>query len=140
MAGFGLYFKDGLSQEDANALRKRLNDLAASYGFLSERGPTAGDGNLSELLMALDSGKLMLVSEDQQKQIEALMYLAGNLQALANNAEVFAPELLSNNSWIAMKTFLEQRSDELGVTAFIRQVGKRRREALEAQEEQEEEG
>jgi len=136
MASFGLYFKD-MSQEEANATRKRLNDLAAAHGFLSERGPTAGDGNLAELLMAIDNGKMALVSEDQQKQIEALMYLVGNLQALANNAEVFAPELLQNNSWIAMKTFLEQRSDELGVTDFIRQVGERYREKIEEQEEEE---
>lgn len=50
----GLYFD--LSQEEANALRERLNALAYRLGFMARRGPTAGEGNLAALLQAIDGG------------------------------------------------------------------------------------
>lgn len=50
----GLYFS--ISQDEANALRDRLNKLAYRLGFMARRGPTAGEGNLAALLQAIDSG------------------------------------------------------------------------------------
>jgi len=60
MSAIGFYFKE-LSKKEANALRFRLNDLAATFGYIAERGPTAGEGNLAAMLMAIDCGELALV-------------------------------------------------------------------------------
>lgn len=55
----GLYFN--FDQESANALRGRLNEIAARYGYTATRGATAGQGNLSELLLAIDAGEVATV-------------------------------------------------------------------------------
>jgi len=60
MATIGLYFR-GLDNEDVNALRARLNNVAAAFGYTAERGPTTGEGNLAEMLVAIDAGELALV-------------------------------------------------------------------------------
>jgi hypothetical protein len=57
-----------------------------------------------------------------------LYYLVSSWRALSNHAEVMAPELLDNPTWIALKAFSEQRNDELGVTAFMEKVSDRRLE------------
>lgn len=59
MATIGLYIPG--SQEGANALRSRLNKIAREMGYYASRGPTAGDGNLAEMLVAIDSGEIALV-------------------------------------------------------------------------------
>ena len=69
-------------------------------------------------------------------ELDQLRFMVSNWQALSNHAEIFAPELLDNPHWIALKVSLEQRTDELGVTAFIRQVGERRRERIENEEDE----
>jgi hypothetical protein len=55
----GIYFP-GLSKEQANEMRTRLNALAAEWGYLAERGETAGQGAAGRLLMALARGELRL--------------------------------------------------------------------------------
>lgn len=69
-------------------------------------------------------------------ELDQLRFMVSNWQALSNHAEIFAPELLNNPHWIALKVSLEQRTDEIGVTAFIRQVGERRRERIENEEDE----
>lgn len=59
-AAIGLYFR-GMSKEDVNDLRARLNERARELGYTSTRGPTAGDGNLAALLVAIDAGEVRLV-------------------------------------------------------------------------------
>jgi len=60
MTTIGLYFR-GLDREQTNALRTRLNQIAFDFGYYAERGPTAGRGNLAEMLIAIDAGELALV-------------------------------------------------------------------------------
>src|SRR5579859_576806 len=67
---------------------------------------------------------------------DQLRFMVSNWQALANHAEVFAPELLRNDRWIALKVSLEQRTEEIGVTEFIRQVGERYRQQIEERGEE----
>ncbi len=69
-------------------------------------------------------------------ELDQLRFMVTNWQSLSNHAEVFAPELLNNPQWIAMKVSLEQRTDELGVTAFINQVAERYREKIEAEDDE----
>lgn len=70
-------------------------------------------------------------------ELDQLRFMISNWQALSNHAEVFAPELLDNPKWIAMKVSLEQRNDALGVTAFIDRVAERYRERIEAEDDDE---
>ena len=60
MATIGLYFR--FPQTEANRLRARLNEMALSLGYAATRGPTAGQGNLSAMLIALAEGELKIVS------------------------------------------------------------------------------
>jgi len=60
MSAIGLYFR-GLTKAQTNALRARLNELAALYCYTSRRGPTAEQGNLAALLVAIDAGKVATV-------------------------------------------------------------------------------
>ena len=72
-SSFGLYFP--LSQDDANALRSRLNALAADHGCTAARGPTAGQGNLAGLLIAIDGGQVATVSLSDEETADALKAL-----------------------------------------------------------------
>jgi len=56
----GLYFR-GMPQDEINALRARLNDRAGELGYTALTGPTAGEGNLAALLVAIDAGEVELV-------------------------------------------------------------------------------
>lgn len=71
----------------------------------------------------------------QAPHFDQLRFMVSNWQALTNHAEVFAPQLLQNDQWIAMKTDLERRTDDLGVTDFIRQIAERYRQQIEDAEE-----
>ena len=59
MSTVGLYFR--MDQPAANALRARLNEMAAGFGYTAAWGPTAGQGNLAALLVAIDAGDVILV-------------------------------------------------------------------------------
>ena len=67
MATMGLYIR-GLTQPEVNALRGRLNELAAHHGYLAKRGPTTGQGNLAAMLVALDAGELAIVRNDEHNK------------------------------------------------------------------------
>ena len=56
----GFYFA-GMSQDEVNALRSRLNELAAELGYVAKAGPTAGQGNAAALLVAIAKGEVGLV-------------------------------------------------------------------------------
>jgi hypothetical protein len=74
MASFGLYFR-GVSQEEANAIRQRANKIAASYGYSAERGPTTGEGNAAEMLVAIVSGELATVLLPDEQRSMAIRWL-----------------------------------------------------------------
>jgi hypothetical protein len=77
------------------------------------------------------------VTEEQiVKELRDLAFMVSNWQALSNHAEVFAPELVNNTAWIALKSSLEQRTDEVGVTAFIKSIGEQYRQQLEGSDEE----
>lgn len=57
MATIGFYFA-GLRQDEANAVRAKLNAIAAEFGFVARSGPTKGQGNAADLLVALARGDL----------------------------------------------------------------------------------
>jgi hypothetical protein len=56
MATLGFYFA-GLSDEEANELRRRLNEIAAQLGYTAKAGPTTGQGNAAALLAAIVKGE-----------------------------------------------------------------------------------
>jgi hypothetical protein len=62
MSTIGLYFE--LSKADTNALRTRLNAIAATHGYTAKRGPTTGQGNLARLLQAIDAGEIILTRKE----------------------------------------------------------------------------
>lgn len=77
MTTLGFYFP--LSKPAANALRARLNQIAAEHGYTATRGATAGEGNLVELLLALDAGEVatvLLPDTQLQCAIDALEALS----------------------------------------------------------------
>lgn len=75
MPAIGFYFPSHMTKEDVNALRERLNEVAASFGYTASRGPTAGQGNLAEMLIAIDSGELALVLLPDEQIHNALQVL-----------------------------------------------------------------
>lgn len=58
-ATIGLYFA-GLSNDEANTVRERLNALAAELGYVALAGATAGAGNAAALLVAIANGDVRL--------------------------------------------------------------------------------
>ena len=56
----GLYFR-GMTKEDTNALRARLNELALELGYTAKAGPTYGKGTLAAMLVAIATGELRVV-------------------------------------------------------------------------------
>ena len=66
MATLGFYFP--LDNEAANRMRGDLNKIAKGLGYLAKRGPTAGDGNLAAMLIALSKGELKVVKVDDDKR------------------------------------------------------------------------
>jgi hypothetical protein len=92
-----LYFKNMTAQQ-SRQLRARLAEVAASHGYIAERGPTAGDGNPAELLVAIANGELatvLLADDERRRAIRQLQRLAekwatSNDLDKAETAEVFA--------------------------------------------------
>jgi len=70
MPTIGVYFPSDFEKEDVNALRARLNVVAASHGYIAHRGPTAGQGALAHLLIAIDAGEVatLLLPDEQINQ------------------------------------------------------------------------
>lgn len=60
----GLYFR-GMTKDEVNAMRARLNKLAGELGYTARSGPTAGAGNMAALLVGIDGGH------------DAIVHLAG---------------------------------------------------------------
>ena len=58
----GLYFP--VDNEQVNALRARLNELAGKFGYVAKAGPTAGKGNLAALLVAIDAGEVFVTKAE----------------------------------------------------------------------------
>ena len=60
MPTIGFYFPAAMTKGAVNALRSRLNKIAAGFGYTASAGPTTGQGNLAEMLTALDAGELVI--------------------------------------------------------------------------------
>ena len=76
MPAIGLYFPNCLDRAAVNALRSRLNAIAAELGYYANlRSPTAGRGNLPELLIAIDAGEVALVLLPDEQRVEAVAAL-----------------------------------------------------------------
>jgi hypothetical protein len=88
MSTIGLY--SSLPQPQFNALRGRLNALAADFGYTAQRGPTAGEGNLVGLLEAIDAGEVALVLLPPEHQVAAAAWLEGQARAVRAAAADFA--------------------------------------------------
>ena len=54
----GFYFT---SEHDPNAIRKRLQEIAAKLDYFGARGPTAVTGSPSKLLAAIANGEIQVV-------------------------------------------------------------------------------
>lgn len=66
----GFYFP-GLSAQEANAVRERLNTLAAEWGYVAERGDTKGKGTAGRMLMALARGEIHLTKNPGKEEANA---------------------------------------------------------------------
>jgi hypothetical protein len=71
MPAIGLYFSNTLSKGEVNALRRRLNAIAKEFGYVAKSGPTMGQGNLSDLLVAIDEGHAAVISVPDSDDAEA---------------------------------------------------------------------
>jgi len=94
-------------QPATNALRARLNALAAAHGYTATRGPTAGQGNLAELLRAIDAGEVALVLLPEQNRASAIRWLREQAQQLGAEANDFSTLGLAE----ALETFADALSD-----------------------------
>lgn len=117
MATIGLYIR-GSDQEDANALRSRLNEIAAGFGYTSERGPTAGEGNLTEMLTAIDKGELALVLLPDEQRAWAIDWLDEQAASLRENADSWRQYSLSDAiATIADALLKAQQREEAALAA-----------------------
>ena len=66
----GLYFP--MDNDDANALRARLNRLAGELGYTARGGPTTGEGNLAALLVGIDKGEVIVVKSQASESVEQM--------------------------------------------------------------------
>lgn len=66
MTTLGFYFRD-MTKEEANAVRARLNELAAEFGYTAKSGPTVGQGNAAALLVAIARGEVNLSRQDSEE-------------------------------------------------------------------------
>jgi len=67
MPAIGFYFPNSMTKDDLNALRDRLNQIAATHGYTTTRGPNPGHGSLVQMLLAIDTGELaLLLLPDEQ--------------------------------------------------------------------------
>lgn len=75
MGTAGLYFRS-LEKHQVNALRSRLNELAGSMGYKADpKSPTAGQGLLAALLVAIDAGEVALVLLPDEQRAMAVAWL-----------------------------------------------------------------
>ena len=96
-AQIALYFKN-MTAAQSRFLRAELAEIAAEHGYYAERGPTAGQGNPAELLVAIAGGEvatLLLADDERRRAIRQLRRLAEEWAASDNldqaeTAEVFA--------------------------------------------------
>lgn len=117
MATIGLYIR-GLDQEGANALRARLNQIAAEFGYTAERGATAGEGNLAEMLTAIDSGELALVLLPDEQRAWTIDWLDEQAASLRENADSWRQYSLSDAiATIADALLKAQQREEAALAA-----------------------
>jgi hypothetical protein len=99
MTTIGFYFR-GMERQAVNALRARLNDLAAGFGYIAHGGPTTGRGNAAELFVAIDGGEvaLVLLSDEQRAMVTLFLEQQVDAQpgtALAEALQVIADALVA---------------------------------------------
>lgn len=86
MGTAGLYFRS-LEKHQVNALRARLNELAGSMGYkAAPQSPTAGQGLLAALLVAIDAGEVALVLLPDEQQGMVARWLREQAVAMTANA------------------------------------------------------
>jgi len=86
MGTAGLYFRS-LEKHQVNALRSRLNELAGSMGYKADpKSPTAGQGLLAALLVAIDAGEVALVLLPDEQQGMVARWLREQAVAMTANA------------------------------------------------------
>jgi len=69
-----------------------------------------------------------------EQAVETLVFYISDWQSLCSQAEEFSPKLLHNDQWIALKMDLEQYTEKIGVSTFIRSVGERYRQRIEEED------
>ncbi len=113
-ATFGLYFK-GMSQEEVNAMRQRLNTIAASHGYTSERGPTTGEGNAAEMLMAIDSGELATVLLADEERASVIAWLDQQAEQLRSTDALLADTVktIANQLYAAVRRERDAEEQEM---------------------------
>ena len=70
----GLYFR-GMTKDEVNKLRARLNKLAGELGHTAKSGPTAGKGNLAAMIIGIDAGEAVVVQLDTETVEQATAWL-----------------------------------------------------------------
>lgn len=101
MSTIGLYF--GLSQEAANDLRARLNELFGRLGYATETSANTSrdrrkpwSGGLPRGLVALDRGELAVVPMPAPGEVEAIVrYLRGEGVAYHDDSMPISRNLLA---------------------------------------------
>ena len=86
MGTAGLYFRS-MEKAEVNALRSRLNELAGSMGYKADpKSPTAGQGLLAALLVAIDAGEVAVVLLPDEQRGMAARWLRQQAVAMTANA------------------------------------------------------
>ena len=81
-----MYFRS-MEKAEVNALRSRLNELAGSMGYKADpKSPTAGQGLLAALLVAIDAGEVALVLLPDEQQGMVARWLREQAVAMTANA------------------------------------------------------
>lgn len=102
MTTLGFYFA-GLSNEEANAVRQQLNEIAAGLGYVAQAGPTAGQGNAAALLIAIARGEATVSAPRKQNLFDAAAFVATEIQAGAPKELALRQEAARIHAFLADK-------------------------------------
>lgn len=85
----------GYTREAAKVLRRQLAVVAADFGYINERGPHVGEGNVGQLLADLADGQLAVIEVDEELDPPFVAWLREQASIAARRDQTLEDNLLS---------------------------------------------
>lgn len=123
------FYLAGFTAAEARQLRADLAEIARQHGYIARRGPTSGDGNVAELLVAIASGEVALLLLADEEQWKAIEYLDAETERLRQSDYTTAEALrvVSDALKDAQKRAAAQERMGRGIGAILTHMAERRK-------------